>query len=216
MSLIDIALFVIVGLSVLLGWKRGLIKTLTGLVSLALSLVLAMTLHAPVSQYLKDTSLHGVIKESVASVLSVPEEETVQASDYGVHELNLPRDFVDGIQKNIDAASGNISDAVGNTVADTAIDILSMLVIFFAAKLILHLVTLLAGFLHKLPVIGFGDSLLGGVFGLLRGMLIIYLLLAILTFVASVSPENVLVQGVTESDIAKLMYHHNMILDFIF
>ena len=70
--------------------------------------------------------------------------------------------------------------------------------------------------MHKLPVIGFGDSLLGALFGFLRGFLVVYILFAFVTFSASVSPDNDFASAVKQSEIAKVMYNHNVLLDFVY
>lgn len=215
-NIMDVIVLAIAGLSVFFGFKRGFLRTVTGFASVVLSLVIATTLHPYVAEYMQETSLYDMIYDSTAAVIQIPEEESGRLSDYGTYKLNLPREFTDDMQEQIDTAAETVADSVAKTVADAAINIISMLLVFLAARLILHLITLIAGVVHKLPIIGFGDSLLGALFGLLRGMLLIYILFVFVTFTASVTPDNELVQAVKQSEFAKVMYHHNVLLDFVY
>jgi len=78
------------------------------------------------------------------------------------------------------------------------------------------LITSLAGVIKKLPIIGWGDSLLGALFGLFRGMLVVYILLAVVTLFTSASYDGKISRTIKQSEFAKVMYHHNVLLDFLY
>lgn len=59
--------------------------------------------------------------------------------------------------------------------------LISYIVLFFATVLIIHIIATTArGVLHKIPVIGFGDELLGAVLGFAEAWLLWVVLLAVL------------------------------------
>ncbi len=212
----DIAVLAIGVISVIIGFKRGFLQTLSGVASLVLSFILATTLHPYVASYLSTTPLHDTVHTSVSSVISVPEEKAVRLSDFGTAKLNLPRDMTNSMQRSVDLAADSVEEKIADTITDGAMNIISMLLVFFAIRIILFLLMAISGVIRKMPIIGFGDGLLGALFGLLRGMLLIYLLLAIIAFSASVSPNNGAVQSVKQAELAKVMYHNNILLEFAY
>src|SRR5260370_35886944 len=59
--------------------------------------------------------------------------------------------------------------------------VISYIVLFFATVLVIHIIaTMVRGVLHKVPVIGFGDELLGAVLGFAEAWLLWVVLLAVL------------------------------------
>ena len=71
----DIAVLAIGVISVIVGFKRGFLKTLSGMASLILSFVLATALHPYVASYLSSTPLYDTVYSTVDSVVTVPETE---------------------------------------------------------------------------------------------------------------------------------------------
>ncbi len=65
--------------------------------------------------------------------------------------------------------------------------ILSYILVFFGTVFVIHiLASMIGGVVRKIPVIGFGDSLLGGVIGFVEAWLLWIVLLAVLgTFLAN-------------------------------
>ncbi len=210
----DIVIFFIIGISVFLGFRKGFLKTVTGFLAIVLSLALACFFQQPVAEYLKNTPVYSTVYENTYGLIEVPEEETARLSDYGTGKLNLPREILDGMQKGIDTAEDSVADAVSETVANLALNICSILLVFLGVRLLLLLITSLAGILSRLPVIGWGDGLLGALFGLLRGILITYIILALATFAATMSPGGGIAKAIKQSEFAKVMYHHNFLIDF--
>lgn len=212
----DIAVLAIGVISVIVGFKHGFLQTLSGVVSLVLSFVIATAFYPRVADYLSATVLHDTIHTSVSSVISVPEEEAVRVSDYGTGKLNLPREMTNNMQRNIDLATNAVEQKITETITNVAINIVSMLIVFFVIRVILFILMRISGIIRKMPVVGFGDGLLGALFGLLRSMFLVYLLLAVITFSASVNPNNAAVKAVKQSELAKVMYHNNILLEFVY
>lgn len=215
-NFMDIAIVAVVGFSVFLGYRKGFLRTITGFVAIVLSLVLATTLHPYVAEFLKDSAIYDNVYEKTHSILYTPQEETDRLSDYGTGNLSLPRDFTDNMQKTIDSATDSVATRIAETVAIAAVNIFSMLLLFVGIRLLLLLLTCLAGLIVKLPLIGWSDGLLGALFGFLRGLVIVYLLLAVVAFSATVSPENKIAESIKHTEFAKVMYHHNVLLDFVY
>ena len=213
---LDLAVLLIIVLSILFGFKKGFLRTVTGLAAMVISLILAMTLYPYTAELIMKTPVYDTVYDNTAAVIQVPQENTGRLSDFGTGKLNLPRDFTNHLEKNIDTASDAVASSVANTVASSVVKLVSMLCVFVLARFLLMIVAGAAGLIHKLPIIGWGDSLLGALFGLFRGLLFVYVLLAFVTFAASMAPDGALSRAIKYSEFAKVMYNDNVLLDFIY
>ncbi len=212
---VDLLILILMIVSVYFGYKKGFLKTITGVLSIILSLVIAITLYQPVEEYIKKTTIYEYVYDNVNSQLEAPDEETNQISEYGAGKLNLPRSFLKTIQEKTNDTKDNIVDTIADFSADSAVKIISMLLVFIAARLIILGILSVAGLIKKLPLIGWSDRMLGVLFGFVRGFLIIYLFLAVITVSAQIKTDNFLARAVKQSDFAKIMYNNNVFLDFI-
>ncbi len=213
---VDLLVIAVMAVSVFLGYKKGFLKTLTGLLSIVVSLILAMSLQPTVSEALKKTIVYDTVYQTTASVIEAPFGTAERITDYGTGKLHLPYKITDSLEKNIDAAAQNAENQIAKTVADSAMKIIALLLIFIAARILIFIVMTLINFLKKLPLIGWSDGLMGALFGVFRGMLIIYIVFAVIALIASFSPDNFWAVAINHSKFAKLLYNDNVLLDFIF
>ncbi len=212
---IDLLILAILALSVYFGFKKGFLKTVTGLLALVISLVLAMTLYPHATKFVMKTPVYDVVYNNAINIVEQPKTEVGVLSEFGTGKLNLPQSFTEKIEERVDKTSDTVAQAVADFVATAAVKLVSMLGIFLVVRLLLLLISALAGLIKKLPIIGWGDSLLGALLGLFRGLLLVYILLAFVTFAASMVPESDSIRAIKYSRFAKVLYHDNVLLDFI-
>ena len=67
----------------------------------------------------------------------------------------------------------------------------------------------------KLPVIKQFDKLGGVIYGVLEGIIIIYLVLAIISFISPMIGENI-IAAIDESMVGSMLYNNNLLLKIIF
>ncbi len=213
---IDLIVLVIIALSVFFGFKKGFLKTVTGLVSIILSLILAFTLYPYVESFIKNTPVYESVYENVEQHIAPPEVESEKISDYGAGELNLPRNFLEKMQKDAQQTKKDIAVSIAEKTANTAVKIVSMLLVFILARILIFFIVQIFGLLKKLPLIGWSDKILGIIIGFVRGIIVVYLVLAVITVSAQVNSDNFAAKAVKRSEFAKIMYNDNVFLDFIY
>lgn len=213
---IDLLVLMLMVLSTYLGYKKGFLKTITGLISIILSLVLAVTLYPCVEEFIMDTPVYSTVYENVQEHITTPDVESNKISDYGAGTLNLPRNFLSKMQKNANDTQKDIAVSIAESTANSAVKILSMLAVFLLARLLIFLALLIFGFIKKLPLIGWSDRMLGLLFGFVRGFLLVYLLLTLITVSAHFKSDNFMAKAVKQSEFAKIMYNNNVFLDFVY
>ena len=210
-----IILAILIGLTYL-GYQRGFLRTLAGVVSIALSLIIATAFSGSVANYLENSPVYDVIFENVERCVKQPGEPSNNVYDYGAAELNFPKEFIKDVQKDVTQGSNEVKTTLSYKITDMAINVLSFVIIFVIVRIAMQILLIIVGMIKKIPFIGWSDRLLGGLFGFLRGFLAIYLALALVTVVASFDSDNFLVNTVNQSEFAKVMYNNNVFLDFVY
>ena len=212
----DIVSGTIILLCIIWGAKRGLVKSVLGLGSIIISIVLALVLYQPVSDFLESSVIGEYVTINVARALegteSTSSSENVEENADG---LNLPGELIGVVTEGIDSVKTSAIGALSVSVSQLAINLISMLAVFLIVKLIMWIVTMLLDTISRAPVISMVNKLLGGAFGLISGVLTLYVLLAVLTFVTAVNTENPIVKNVLKSQYASKMYNDNFIVNFI-
>ncbi|MBE7009917.1 MAG: hypothetical protein E7418_00320 [Ruminococcaceae bacterium] len=195
------------------GMKKGFVRSIYSLGSLVLSLILAVTLYQPVTDFI-DNSAVGVAVRSNIHALLVKESQNPQAANPEA-PLNLPQT----ITNNLAAAATDVTNAAANTMAESiatlAMKLLGIVIVFILVKLILWVVLRFLDVVSKLPVIHSANKLLGGALGVLYGVLAIYLILALLTLFTTFSVLNIATEIVLNSKIVSQMYNQNFLLNFL-
>ncbi len=213
---IDLLVLVLMVLSTYIGYKKGFLKTITGVISIVLSLVLAVTLYPQMETFIKNTPVYETVYKNVEEHIAPPDVESNKISDYGAGTLNLPRNFLKQIQQTANDTQEDIATSIAESTANSSVKIVSMLAVFLLARLAIFLIVMVAGIIKKLPLIGWSDRMLGVLFGFVRGFLIVYLILAVVTVTAQFNSDNFAAKAVKQSEFAKVMYNNNVFLDFIY
>lgn len=208
----DILILLILILATYLGYKKGFLRTLSGVIAILLSFVLALNFSTYVEEFIKSTPVYESIYENIENNVNPSNSED---EEYNVAKLNMPSTMLKKIEKNIDNKKNEAVNTVVEKVSNAAVKIISILLIFIAVRLILWILLSGFGIIKKLPLIGWFDKILGALFGFLRGFLVVYLLLAVVTMFAAFNTENKIVKSINHSEFAKVMYNNNVFLDFV-
>ena len=200
LNIIDFLILSVLAVSVLFGMHRGFISGVLSLVALIGSAALAFLVSGDLAAWLKgnqtlvDTLLYYT---DAGSRIANPELALMPVSQLSESTLaqvlqsaNLPEAFQSAFLAATGSASGQatIAQLLSETIVSASISILSFLICFFiaycAATLLIHMIQ----YVFELPVLRHLDALVGGVFGLLRGVLLLFILFALVPIVLAVAP----------------------------
>lgn len=196
--LIDLILIAIIALFTFIGYKKGLIRVAFGLVSFILAIVISVILYKPVSNFIiKYTPLDNYIETAVAERLTSSETTKEETEN-----------IVSNYYNNIKNASTSV---IASGISKTVINISSMLIVFIISKIILIFFKFIGDIIAKLPLIKQFNSAGGFIYGLLKGFVIIYIILAVITILAPIIDINNIVSIINSSIITNIMYNNNII-----
>ncbi len=214
MNIVDIiAILILVGM-IVWGAKRGFVKSVFSLGSLILSLILALTLYPMVTDFLADSVVGDYVRLNVYEMFDDKAEDEIPAEEAS-DALKLPASLQEAILGTTEKAATVVKDTLATSMANLALKILSILIVFILVKLILWILSVLLNAVAKLPLLKTANKLLGGVIGTIYGVLLIYVILAVLTFTTTFKAFEKPLGLVLDSKYVSTMYHQNMILDFL-
>ena len=209
---VDLVIVALIAICAILGYIKGLTKVLIGIIAFALSIVIAFVLFIPVSNFIiQNTQFDEELEKSIREII-ISDDEKVESE-------KLPNAMADYINKKIVETSNNakqeIADSTAKDLSHTIIKAGSWIALFIVARLILILLKLITSLITKLPVIKQFDKLGGVIYGLLKGLIIVYVTLTIISFVSPMTNGN-LVENINNSYIGSIMYNNNLLLNIIF
>ena len=216
MNIIDIIILAVLGVSVVFGLYRGFISGVLSVAALIGSAALAFALSGEMAAWLQenqtliDTLMYYTdagsritnLDLSLLSVAQVTENALAQILD----SARLPAAFEAAFVENIGLSEGaaTISAVLSKTIVNVSISILSFLICFLIAYVILTFAIHLISYVFELPVLRHLDSLIGGVFGLARGVLLLYVLFLILPVLSTIIPLDAFNDLLSQSSLAPI------------
>ena len=214
--IIDIVVVAFIVLSIWMGYKRGLIDCLVKIASFAIAIVLAVVLCVPVGTFITETTqidetISQTIEEALAS--NIEEDAVVEGS-------NMPEVITDYIADQIKSATAETQDAIAKEVSGkvttTIINGIAFLGIFLVARFALFFFRKLADLFAKIPLIKQVNELGGVAYGALRGIFVVYLVLAIISFISPLILQTGVIEGLNTSYVTSILYNNNLLLKIFF
>lgn len=223
---VDIIILAIILICTFIGYRKGLIRVAVNILGFFIALVIALILYKPVSSFIINntsiaTTLQEGIRETVTSyVIGTEEGKQEQGTEESEKSPKVMTDYINGFieeqKQKAEQTEKDIIDNVSKTVAINLIKIASAILVFIIAKIGLLFVKALAKIISNLPIIGSFNKIGGAIYGVLQGLLIIYILFAILSVFAPTMENSGIIETINSSKIGKTMYNENIILKIIF
>ncbi len=202
--LADICVLIVVLLFIRSGYKAGLMRSFIRIASYIISIIISFFLYPVVSDLLMKTPLFdGITRVIGEKYVSNGISASVGDGVFGI----LGRYIGDGINS---AATG-----IAEGFATLLVNLIAFIIILILSKIIIRIVGNMLGIFTKLPVIKQFNRLGGGIFGGLIGILVLYILGAVLILFAPINPQSEIAQEIENSTFAVEIYENNMVLNFI-
>lgn len=210
--IIDGVLIILLVLSIFFGYKKGLVNVVFNLCAVLVAIVLTFILYKPVaSLVIENTKLDETIKQTILERGITKKEETKVENGAGVDK------YIEKYAKDtITEAKNNAVENVADTISINAVNIIVAIVLFIVIRILLIFAKAFVEALAELPIIKQFDKLGGVLYGLIVGMIAIYIILAIMFFVVSINGMNGLSDVIEDTVITKYLYGNNMILNILF
>ena len=206
--ILDLILVALVALFVFIGYKRGLAKSLYGLIALIVAGICGFFLSRFVAGWIYDVFFAGNINESINGLLMAnPDGELSSGSVYN----NLPgsvKGFLGLFGANgdnffdISQVTDSAARGLQNTVRAAIVSIISFILfvlIFVLILIVLKIFSKKILSLFNLPAIKQINNVLGGIFGLAQGLLICYILILVIKLILPATDSSLISKEMIDS-----------------
>jgi uncharacterized membrane protein required for colicin V production len=206
--ILDILVLGIIGISVFLSWKKGMIKTLFSLVGGIAAIVLAVSMSAPVAKWVNEEFVSPTLKRTVLTAINGSDvgkeyDEALAAVDVVDKLQEMPpklRSFLEKLDVDVEAlmssadqtkedsvaAKEKLVNSIVDPISETAskaIALVGLFIVFFVALFVAT--ALLDKVFAVLPFAKTINKSGGVIFGLIRAFLLVFILGAVAYGLAS-------------------------------
>lgn len=193
----DIIVIAVVAVCILLGYRSGFLKTLINVVSYIASIILSFLFYPVLSGFLMKTPIHTFFVEKIG--------EKYRTADIIHTEWQFFENY-------INSAEGAVSTAI----AELLINIISFILIVIICKIAIRLIGNALNLFARLPVIKQFNRLGGAVTGGLLGILVVYIVMALMVAFVPLDSLDGVTEEIQKSVFAEEMYNNNIILNLIY
>lgn len=212
---VDIAILLIFALCIFLGYKRGLAGCLIKVLSFFIAVAVAIVLFKPASAVVTSTTQ---IDENIqTSIVTVFEKDEEKKDDNKEENKSPIMEYISN--KAEEATEEKKKEVVNNAAKDISIriiDVLCFIAIFIVVRIALLFVKALTDLITKLPIIKQCDKIGGVVYGILQSFVIVFIALALITFISTMINNYEVLELVNKSYIGSILNNNNILLRIIF
>lgn len=208
---VDGIIVIIVIFAIIQGYRRGFVHTFIHTVGWIIAVVLGFVWYPHVIKFLKEKtgfyeSIHGKIAERIA-------ENAGDAANSAM--TGIPEVIRDLLDKAIDSATNALAVTMSDSLTNLIFNIIGFLTVAVAIKLILMTATFLFSKEKNGGFIGGVDGFFGLLAGALKGIILVYILLALMVPVTSLSGSSFLIGQLDGSVLGSYLYDNNLILKMV-
>jgi len=204
--MIDILTAAVFILFIIIGYKKGLLRSLYGIAALAASIIIAYLLYP----YIKDIISGSVIGSSIRDLVRTKYVEP------GVLSKSLDAsDLPDYMRSMVSTGRVGLENALTGFVSNLVLNLISFLVVFLITRILISVVGQILHIISRLPLIRLFDRAGGVIFGTVEALFVLYLVFAVVYAVAPLRENPTTKAYISESTLTKTMYENNPLVKLV-
>ena len=217
--LVDLVIISIIISNAFWGYRRGLVNVIFQALAFIVSLLIMFVLYKPVANTIMNaTSLDETLSSAIVSNLTgttLEDGELLNAeqSNISTSVVNLINSFV---TEALNKAETDIVAYASNQLAKVMIYTGTMLLLFIVSRTLLVFVRFVAELIGNLPIIKMFNKSGGLIFGVIKGFVIAYAILAILSVLSPIISQIGIISAIQDSTLGSAMYNNNILLNLFF
>lgn len=231
MNIVDIIILALLGISVLVGLYRGFIASVASLGGCLLSLGAASWLNPRLVEWVNS---HPEYLQTLMSYTDagtrIGDQTLAQTSVSGLSgtgisevlsRVNLPGPLSTLLQNNLQGqvfqnmGLTRVGDYVSQTIVSAVVNVLCFLACFLVCFLVVHILLNFLKVVFRFPVLKQMNALMGGAFGLLRGVFLCFLAFALMPLIQTMVPVKGIEETLSGSQLASFFNNRDLILSIM-
>ncbi|MGI6161756.1 MAG: CvpA family protein [Christensenellales bacterium] len=231
MNLLDLAILTILGLFVIAGIHGGFLKSMSGVVAFFCAVLLAYLIMPATA-----TALHN--NDDIYPQLALYTEGAERIQDFEdsklivadvdaekiesiIESAKLPYPMDKVIENNINSLAFEqdgiftMGEYFNESIVNFTVNLISFLLLFIVIRAILAFIIHGADYVLKFPVLRRFDGLVGGAFGLIQGIFVLFTIFSLAPLLITLVPVDIIRPFIESSFLGNLFYKSNFIASLI-
>ena len=215
--IVDLIALLIVVAYAAIGFFRGFSEFLFQVISLLITIGVVFFAYKPVANVVMDTQLdekiYSVVYENLANT------PIAEGEEINTENTNMSKGIVSTINGYIaeakENAEQNVLEFVSNKIAIIVVYAITAVALFVIVQLVLFFIRIALDIMGSLPLLREGNQVLGLVIGVIKGILLVYLLLALASGLSPILSQFGIIDAIESSKVSSILYNNNIIIDII-
>lgn len=223
MNWLLIAVIILLAVYAIRGRQEGFIKTVFSIFSILIALVLTYQVQPYVSKALQhNEKIVSYVEEKVDRSIELKKKgKGITEQRTAIEELSLPGALKKSLIENNNTevykalVVDKFEDYISSYLALIIINALSFVLVFLIIYIALFVLSRMLDIISHLPIINGLNKTAGLLVGLLRGLIVIWILCIILTIFSSTKTSQMLFGYINDSYILSIIYDNNILMHII-
>lgn len=200
--IIDLIMVLLILISTYLGYKKGLVSLAVSFIAFIAAIIITVVLYRPIGNLIinntmLDEKLATIIQENVENIVTKDEEKSKITNEL------------------VESAKEELVPNASRTISVNIIYGITMIALFIIARIALLLINVLADTIAKLPILNQFNKAGGILYGLLRGLIITYVIVMIINLIIVFNPNGSLNNTVKQTFLTKAISEYNVLNIFL-
>ncbi len=202
--ILDIVIILFILAGAFFGFRKGIIGIAVSLISVVLAIILGYVLQAPIADMLyKDTGLGTIVEETVKNNINIGNNE--EKSENTIYD-NILNSIIGEKQEELTI------EQAAKVVTMFILRGLSFVLIVIIVFIICYIVQLVLNLVFNIPVLSSINKIAGIAAGVIKSLLSIYILLAVIYFLAPIPFMDTVINYINNTAVAKVLYSNNFLV----
>ena len=214
---VDLIALLIIAAYAAIGFFKGFSEFIFQVISLLITIGVVFFAYKPVANVVMDTQLdekiYSVVYENLANT------PIAEGEEINTENTNMSKGIVSTINGYIaeakENAEQNILEFVSNKIAIIVVYAITAVALFVIVQLVLFFIRIALDIMGSLPLLREGNQVLGLVIGVIKGILLVYLLLALASGLSPILSKFGIIDAIESSKVSSILYNNNIIIDII-
>ena len=206
-TLTGIIIAVILIIFFVFGMKTGLIKSVFDLLAFFLTWALTWIFYPHLAALLLNTPIYEGVNKWLTLTLNNNDLVSESLPEFFV---NLPNFIKDSIVISSKQAFESLISSTVDALTVLTMNIISIIVLYFLFRFISHLIKKAGNKINKIMIIGPVNMLLGGAFGVIRGLFVVYISMMLISYFPTTKIYDFTAKDIERSYICSKMFNEDI------
>lgn len=212
--LIDGIIILIMVLFIYIGYRKGLIKVAISFLAFIISILIALIFYRPIAdQIIINTEIDEKINNSIYS--NIKDIDFKNITEEEKENNNILKIAENYINEALEKSTENTALYVANSLTRTIVEGITFIGLLIVLRIALLILNLMADVIGNLPIIKQFNKSGGIIYGIVEGIFVINLVLAILYILNPLCANGAIQKNIEKSNLGKIVYENNFIINTV-